>query len=161
MRGNVNQRVLAAGGGGAGVRRSLLAATAASAAAAPATAAPATAAEVPHLETAREWVLGPGSGSARAASGEAALAGRSAGTRGSETGQRRNWLPLLGTGFEGLCGLGPRSLLMLWRARRNYRGRWRRLVEVAVYQREGHSRVGGSGAMYLAPVCGCLYTLNV
>jgi hypothetical protein len=100
VRGNVDQRVHAGGGvrgcGGAAVRRSLLAAIAASAAA-----APATAAEVPHLETAREWVPGPGSGSARAASGEAALAGRSAGTRGSETGQCRNWLPLLGAGFEG------------------------------------------------------------
>ncbi len=80
---------------GEGVRRSLLAATAASAAA-----APATAAEVPQLETAREWVTGPGSGSARAASGEAALAGRPAETRGSEAEQRWNWLPMLGTGFE-------------------------------------------------------------
>jgi hypothetical protein len=65
-------------GGGAGVRWSLLAAAAASAAAA----------EVPHLETARERVPRPGSGSARAASGEAALAGRSAGTGRSEAGQR-------------------------------------------------------------------------
>jgi hypothetical protein len=80
---------------GEGVRQSLLAATAASAAA-----APVTAAEVPHLETTWEWVTGPGSGSAQAASGEAALAGRPAGTRGSEAGQRRNWLPMLGTGFE-------------------------------------------------------------
>ncbi len=59
----------------AGVRWSLLAAAAASAAG-----APAAAAEVPRLESAREWVAGTGSGSARSPSGEATLAGQPAGT---------------------------------------------------------------------------------
>jgi hypothetical protein len=50
-------------------RRSSLSAAAASAAAA----------ETPHLEAAREWVAGTGSGSARTPSGEAAKAGQHAG----------------------------------------------------------------------------------